>query len=400
MPENDSIDKRRAMVRVQAGPLAAVLKDIASVVSRVGETAPILGNVLLSARDGMIELTATDCDLWLVTSIATDTGDWRKQAKDFTITLPAKSLAAIAAEADAQATIDIELIDGEPRAQVRYARSRFKLPTLPPDDFPPVPLIEVEAAFEIKASLMLDAMGAVDHAISTEETRYYLNGIYIHPQGLDLRLAATDGHRLARLTLDAPDGGASFPPDIIGKRTVALLEKLLGPLVKAADDDGGSPAMLLIESGGSKSRLRFTIGDIELVAKMIDGTYPDYARVIPTDTKAEAKIARGALISAIKRVRLLSSGKDSSVRATFGKDKIDLRVNSPENGEATDEVPCVHDGDEITIGFNGKYWVDVLEALATVDVVMAWNDPQAAVLVRGSGDDAGRFVQVIMPVRV
>ena len=174
-------DKRRAMVRVQAGPLADALKGITSVVSRTSEIAPILANVMLESANGMLRMTATDLDMWLSDSIGTDGGDWRKEAKDFTTTVPARSLAAIASAADGEATIDIELVEGDGRALVKYDRSRFKLPMLPPTDFPPVPTFAVESSFEISASQMVDAMACVDHAISTEETRYYLNGIYMHP---------------------------------------------------------------------------------------------------------------------------------------------------------------------------------------------------------------------------
>lgn len=392
-------DPRRKAMRVQVGTLLTGLKDVATVVR--GGDIPILGNVLVEncgADFGhQLRLTGTNLDIRATrTMLAEGDAEAARDFRAFTTTLPAKLLIAVLSELDAEATLLIEYLDG--RAVMTCGRSRFKLPTLQAIDFPQVPAFSADSRFEIQASVLADALAAVDHAISTETTRYYLNGVYLHPHELSLRLATTDGHRLCRLTIDGPEGSASFASVIIPKATVGLLEKLLTAHIKAAGDKVAEP--VLIESDGVKTgRLRITIGDTEIVSKMIDGEFPDYDRVIPTGLPNSALIDRVAMTGAIRRVAALASEKSRTIKASFTTDKLTLTMNSPENGEASEEMPISYTGAAASIGFNSKYWLEALAAIGSDEIVMAFGAPKDPVKLTSFQDGDG-FVQILMPMAI
>jgi DNA polymerase-3 subunit beta len=419
-------DPRRRAVRIRAGTLKAALKDVTGFVAGRSEI-PILSHLLLQAGDGRIELTATDIDAWAVRDCASERPDAGERG--FTVTLPAKPLEAILGELDPDATVtlslDTEAIDAELReawkGQVAIAagRSRFRLHCLPPADFPLPKPFSVHAAFELTCAALEGDFARVEHAISTEETRYYLNGVFVHTaqeEGapLELCMAATDGHRLARLRLDPPDGAASFPHTIIPRRTVDLLDKLLREAAKKDADKDGSPAVVLVEidGDGPGATLRFSLpaadgGEITVTAKSIDGTFPDYSRVIPSGPPHSAICARAPLAEAVKRVGVLASDRTRCVKAVFGDDRLELVVTTPELGEAREEVPCSYEGPEVSIGFNGQYWREALAALACDDVSMAFDAAEGGsnlspVLLRAAGEGVDRdaLVQVLMPMRV
>ena len=415
-------DPRRKAVRVRAGSLLAALKDVASVI-RGGEI-PILGHVLFTSGGSdnghQISLTGTNLDLWATRCLGAEAdAEAREGFRSFEITLAAKPLLAVLSEIDADAGLLIELpLDHNPlsatcpRAELSVGRSRFKLPTLPSADFPRPPSFSPVAQFEISASVLGDAFAAVDHAISTEAARYYLNGVYLHlaqetGQSLDLRMASTDGHRLARLTLEAPDGAASFPSVIIAKATVDLLEKLLAAqsrsdVLRQAQDGRPDmkPDLVLIESDGENTgKLRICIGETEIIAKTIDGAFPDYTRVIPSSSPHSAVVERAALMGAIRRVAALASKESRAIKATFRAGQLKLSMNSPENGEAREEMACTFEGDQVSIGFNSKYWLDALAALAGDAVEMGFGDPRAPVTLRPV-IEGERFVQVLMPLAI
>lgn len=410
-------DQRKPAVRVQARVLAAALKDVAAVVE-ARDAIPILSHVLFEAlandSGGGIVLTASDLDIWAVRELDSSdrdgpgSQDWLASVRPFALALPAKALLALVGEFDPEAMVTLTAPDGEERrATVSAGRSRFRLNVLPADDFPLPPQIERGAGFDLPCSQLADAFAAVEHAISSEETRFYLNGIYLHPEGLDLRMAATDGHRLARLTLDAPDAGASFPAVIVGSRTVALLDKLCASALKAAGE--GAPPSVSIEANASGGLIRWCLpagdgGSIEVIAKTIDGSFPDYERVVPADPPLRALVNRAELAGAVKRVAVLVDSKTRAVSACFTPDLLTLTVTTPELGEAREELPCSYDGPEVTLGLNSKYWREALLALASDEIALGFSaDPQGPVLLRGIGtaqEESDRIVQVLMPMRL
>lgn len=426
-PNISPVDPRKRAVRVKAGTLHAALKDVLDVV-QARNTIPILNNVRFGAGDGRIELTVTDLDCWAIRELASDdqdgpaSKDWVQSVRPFTVTLPAKPLADVLGAIDGDAMVTIEAVDTG-KVTVSAGRARFRLPSLPVEDFPLPPSGAAGHSFEIRCSQLADALAAVKHAISNEETRYYLNGVYLHPLELHLVLAATDGHRLARLTLDAPDGAASWPACIVGRRTVGLLDKLLHAAAKTTEGKEVTQAMVSIETVDGKHAgqlVRYAMpaadgGEVEVVAKTVDGTYPDYTRVIPSEPPHRVLIARAPLAEAIKRVAVLQEGKSRAVRAefspgsglgpesTFGAGKLTLRVVSAELGEASEELACDYSGPEITLGFNTQYWRDALAAMAGDEVSMSFaEDPGAPVRLANwaDGGESGALLQVLMPLRV
>lgn len=408
MAGNGQADQRIARTRVRAGTLAGALKDVTGVVAG-RSLIPVLDHVLITVTDGRIALTATDLDMWVVRELASDdageadSAAWKAGTVNFSMTVAAKVLAAVLGEIDPDAMVVLLApTDTESRAVLRAGRARFKLVCLQVEDFPFVPPVDSDAAFEIRCTQLADSFAAVEHAISTEETRYYLNGVFVHPVGLSLRFAATDGHRLARQMIDGPIGAASWPEMIIGRRTVAVLDKLLAGAIKADD------AAVTEVSAAGAGRVQFSLpaadgGDVLLVAKTIDGSFPDYVRVIPTDPPLRAVVDREALSAAVKRVATMTAKESRAVKLEFAADTLTLTAGVPELGEAVEELACEYAGAPLLIGFDSRYLRAALGAVATDRIVLRLTDAGAPLRIEaegeGSGDDLP-LVQVVMPVRV
>ena len=403
-------DTRRLATRVAAGALRSALKDVLGAIEG-RNTIPILANVRIDASERSLVLTGTDLDMWIARTLAADPeGDWR----GFATTLPAKPLERLLAELPAETPVTIAApCEAHPgRVLLTAGRSRFLLAPLPVDDMPEPAPFTGEAGFELPCSVLADALAAVSHAISTEETRYYLNGVYVHPHGADeanlLRFAATDGHRLARVQVPMIAGLGDLPVAIWSRKTVAMLAQLLGAAAKTGTAE--DPAMVLVESNAAGTVLRFQLpaadgGEALLTAKAIDGTFPDYTRVIPFNPGRRVVVSRELLATAVRRAAALSSEKTRAVSLTFSAGKVATKVTSPDLGEASDEEPCLFEGDEATLGVNAPYLLQALAAFATDEVALGFDDPVAPVLLTavGSGDkeiDRDRLVQVLMPMRV
>jgi DNA polymerase-3 subunit beta len=431
--ETKPVDQRKRAVRVRASVLRQALKDVDGAVASRGEI-PILSHVLFQANDGRIALIGTDLDVWAERDCATDDRDgpasaeWVKSIRGFTVALPAKALGDILGEFDGDAMVTISLetganeheladCDWKGRATIAAGRATFRLNCLAAADFPLPKGFGAIASFDVPCTALADAFARVEHAMGTEPTRFYLNGILLHTHqaegaALDLRFAATDGSRLARLRIEPPEGAAAWPAVIVPSKTVQLLDKLLVAAAKAEEKDKPAPSVFVEAADDSSGALmRFSLpasggGEITVTAKSIDGTFPDYQRVIPGDLPRSAVINRSALAEAIKRVGVLASDKTRAVKAIFGEDRLELVVTTPELGEAREELACTYTGPEVTIGFNGQYWRDALAALACDEIGMGWgDDPEplvGPVLVRGAGDGVDRdaLVQVLMPMRV
>ncbi len=407
--ENKTVaDLRPSAIRVQASVLKTALDQLSAVVE-AKPTLPILSHVLIETQTDWFVLTGTDLDIVARLTVVADSDvESRKDWRDFVAAVPAASLRAIAAEVAGEATLVLTL-DAERRLVVTAGRARWTLLTLPVEDFPlPDPFVP-EAAFEISASVLADTLAAVEFAISNEETRYYLNGIYLHPFALTLRVAATDGHRLSVKGIDGLDGSASFPDRIWPKKTVRLLDKLLAMKAKADADAKGSVDPVLVEAGGH--RLAFTIGDALIHSKVIDGQFPEYGRVIPEKNGlASVMVDRQPLMAAIRRVRVLATKESSAISCHLSADKMVLVVKSPETGEAREEVPALATGlieEPVTLGFNHKYWLEALGAVGSDTVVMFFDGDKAGGAVRiepfvegGQDEERNYFVQVLMPMKV
>ena len=283
----------------------------------------------------------------------------------------------------------VELIAAEGRMQVNAGRARFTLSTLPRDDFPVIAEGDLPTQFELPAATLRQIIDKTRFAISTEETRYYLNGIYLHVSDEAqpvLKAAATDGHRLARVTVPRPDGAQGMPGVIIPRKCVAELRKLLDEV------DGTVQASL------SESKIRFGLGNAVLTSKLIDGTFPDYSRVIPTANDKLLKLDPRSLEEGVDRVSTIASERTRAVKLSLDRDRVTLSVTSPENGTASEEVSADYAADGVEIGFNARYLLDILGQIEgdTMEVHLA--DAAAPTLLREN--DKAPALYVLMPMRV
>ena len=373
---------------IERATLLKSLSHVQSVVER-RNTIPILSNVLIEASaDGSIKLTATDLDLQIVETFAASV------ETAGAITVSAHTLFEIARKLPDGSQVQLHAADG--RMAVNAGRARFSLATLPRDDFPMIAEGDLPTSFELPASSLIQIIDKTRFAISTEETRYYLNGIFLHVAEDDvpvIKAAATDGHRLARVTLPRPAGADGMPDIIIPRKCIGEVRKLL--------DESGD-ANIQIDLSASKIRFTFDIvstGDRAiLTSKLIDGTFPDYSRVIPTGNDKLLRIDPKAFSQGVDRVATIATEKTRAVKMALEKDKITLSVTSPENGTAAEEVSGEYSSDGFEIGFNARYLMDILSEIEGDTVELHLADGSAPTLIRENDKSAALYV--LMPMRV
>jgi DNA polymerase III subunit beta len=366
---------------IERATLLKSLGHVQSVVER-RNTIPILSNVLLeAAEDGTIRLMATDLDLQINETVEANV------TEPGATTVSAHTLFDIARKLPEGSQVELSAAEG--KMQVNAGRARFNLATLPRDDFPVIAEGDLPTQFELPAATLRQIIDKTRFAISTEETRYYLNGIFLHVSDETqpvLKAAATDGHRLARVTVPRPEGATGMPDVIIPRKCVAELRKLL-------DELDGTVSVSL-----SESKIRFGLGSAILTSKLIDGTFPDYSRVIPTANDKLLRIDPRSFEEGVDRVATIASEKTRAVKMALDRDKITLSVTSPENGTAAEEVPGDYGSDSLEIGFNARYLLDILGQIEgdTVEVHLA--DAAAPTLLREN--DKASALYVLMPMRV
>lgn len=365
---------------IERATLLKSLSHVQSVVER-RNTIPILSNVLIEASSDGIKLMATDLDLQIVEHV-----EAQVETAGAT-TVSAHTLFDIARKLPEGSQVSIAASEG--KMQVVAGRARFNLQTLPRDDFPVIAEGELPTRFELPAATLRQIIDKTRFAISTEETRYYLNGIFLHVSDEAqpvLKAAATDGHRLARVTVPRPDGAQGMPDVIVPRKCVAELRKLL-------DEVDGT-----VEVSLSSTKIRFGLGSAILTSKLIDGTFPDYSRVIPIANDKLLKIDPKSFMEGVDRVATIASEKTRAVKMALEKDKITLSVTSPENGTAAEEVSGDYSSEGFEIGFNARYLLDILGQIEgdTVEVHLA--DAAAPTLIREN--DKAPALYVLMPMRV
>ena len=354
------------------------LGHVQSVVER-RNTIPILANVVLRAEDGRLSLTATDMDM----DIATEVGC--AVATSGTTTLSAHMLYDIARKLPDGAEVELTVLDGH--ANISAGRSSFRLPTLPVEDFPAISSSDLPVNFALTAADLRDLIDATRFAISTEETRYYLNGIYLHKaDDGHLCAVATDGHRLALTRQALPSGASQMPSVILPRKAVGELRKLL-------DDYDGDVSVSL-----SETRAEFGFGAVRLTSKLIDGTFPDYTRVIPAGNDRIMQVDAASFSAAVDRVSTISSEKSRSVKMGLKSGVLTLSSSNTDASSATEEIEVTYDGPEMDIGFNARYLLDIAGQVNNDIVEFALADQGSPSLVRAPGDDASLFV--LMPMRV
>ena len=363
---------------IERATLLKSLSHVQSVVER-RNTIPILSNVLIEAReDGSIRLMATDLDLQVDESVPATVD----QAGATTVS--AHTLFDIVRKLPDGSQVELNAAEG--KMQLSAGRARFNLSTLPRDDFPVIAEGELPTRFELPAATLRQIIDKTRFAISTEETRYYLMGIFLLVADDQLKAAATDGHRLARVTVAKPDGADGMPDVIVPRKCVAELRKLL-------DELEGT-----VEVSMSGTKVRFGLGSAVLTSKLIDGTFPDYNRVIPTGNDKLLKLDPKTFAQGVDRVSTIASEKTRAVKMMVDRDKVTLSVTSPESGTATEELAADYGADNIEIGFNARYLLDILNEIDgdTVEVHLA--DAAAPTLLREN--DKSDALYVLMPMRV
>jgi len=368
---------------IERGALLRSLNHVQSVVER-RNTIPILSNILVAAGDGRLGLTATDMDLSVAESV-TATVD-----RDGATTAPAHTMYDIVRKLPEGAQVEVEAVEGGNQIAIRAGRSRFSLQTLPTADFPQMASDDLPHRFTLRASDLRMLIDRTRFAISTEETRYYLNGIYLHTvdegDAETFRAVATDGHRLARVEIALPAGAAGMPGVIVPRKTVNELRKL----IEDTEED--------VEIALSDSKIRFAFDDVVLNSKLIDGTFPDYERVIPSGNEKTLEIDCVSFAAAVDRVATISTEKSRAVKLNVQDNNVTLSASSPESGTATEELEGRYGQEPIEIGFNARYLLDIAQQIdgETAQVDMA--DAASPTIIRDTADPTALYV--LMPMRV
>jgi DNA polymerase III subunit beta len=369
-------------VTVERSALLKCLGHVHRVVER-RNTIPILANVLIRAENAKLAIKATDLDLEVIETIAAEA------AGPGATTVPAHMIYDIVRKLPEGAQVVLDASGERGSLTIRAGRAQFSLQTLPESDFPDLAAGEMTHRFTVSAKDLKRLIDKTQFAISTEETRYYLNGIYLH--GLDgkdatLRAVATDGHRLAQVDLPAPSGAAGMPGVIVPRKTVGEVQRLI--------ED--AEAEITIEL--SQTKIRFTIGDVVLTSKLIDGTFPDYARVIPLGNDKELTVDKPDFEAAVDRVSTVSSERGRAVKLSLSSGKLILSVTNPDSGSATEEIEVEYDAERLDIGFNSRYLLDIAAQIEGEVAVLKLADPGSPTLIQDR--DAKDALYVLMPMRV
>ncbi|MEM7618179.1 MAG: DNA polymerase III subunit beta [Pseudomonadota bacterium] len=364
---------------------ASLLRSLNHVQSAVEKrnTIPILSNVMIKAEDGTLTLSTTDMDMEINESVAAQVSEGGAT------TAPAATLFDIVKKLPDDAQVEIQLDESGNQMTVKAGRSNFKLSCLPVADFPVLGQGDMGTSFSLPANDLRAIIDRTRFAMSTEETRYYLNGIYLHAAEKDgvkvLRAVATDGHRLARFEMPLPEGAAEMPGIIMPRKAVMEIRKLV--------EEAGDAIKIEL----SESKIRFSFDHIVLTSKLIDGTFPDYQRVIPQGNDKVVEVNPKAFSSAIDRVSTISDGKSRAVKITFEGKTMTLSANSPEAGSATEDLE-VNGNDNMEIGFNARYLMDITSQIEGDGCRMTLADAASPTIIEDTGDNASLYV--LMPLRV
>jgi len=368
---------------IERAALLRSLSHVQSVVER-RNTIPILANVLLQAKDGALNLTATDMDISIVEAAPAEV------LSEGETTALAHTLYDIVRKLPEGAQVQLDSSAEDDKLVLQSGRSRFVLATLPTADFPAMREDDLPHQFAMPAAGLRALIDRTRFAISTEETRYYLNGIYMHAHELDggavLRAVATDGHRLARVESPLPDGAAGMPGIIVPRKTVNELRKLI-------DECDGDIGIAL-----SDTKIRFAFDDTVLSSKLIDGTFPDYEKVIPTGNDKLMEIDCRQFAAAVDRVATISTERSRSVKLEITPNNLTLSASSPEAGSAKEEIEISYNEEPIEIGFNSKYLLDIAQQVEGDTVRILLSDGASPTIVRDTADSSALYV--LMPMRV
>ena len=370
-------------ISIERAVLLKAVSQAQSVVER-RNTIPILANVLIEAEGDTVSFRATDLDIEVVDKATA------KVERPGATTVAAVTLHEIVRKLPDGALVQLTADGATGRLEVQAGRSNFSLATLPKEDFPVMTTSEYSANFAAMAPVLRRLFDKSKFAISTEETRYYLNGVYLHvsegDDGPVLRCVATDGHRLARVDAPLPKGADGMPGVIVPRKTVGELRKRL-------ENDETEIAVSV-----SETKIRFATPEITLTSKVIDGTFPDYSRVIPTGNTRRLEVDAAEFARAVDRVATVSSERSRAVKLSLDEDRLILSVNAPDSGAAEEELAVAYSDERLEIGFNAKYLLEIASQVDRENAVFMFNSAGDPTLMR-EGDDTSA-IYVVMPMRV
>jgi len=370
-------------ISIERGTLLKAVSQAQSVVER-RNTIPILANVLIEAEGEHVHLRATDLDIEAVDRAVAQV------ERAGATTVSATTLHEIVRKLPDGALVTLTADSAAGRLTVEAGRSNFSLATLPKEDFPVMASSEYQSNFSAPAGVLRRLFDKSRFAISNEETRYYLNGVYLHVAEADggkvLRCVATDGHRLARIDADLPEDAADMPGVIVPRKTVLELRKLL-------DEDDMAIAVSV-----SETKIRFATPDMTLTSKVIDGTFPDYTRVIPQGNTKRLEVDAREFAQAVDRVATVSSERSRAVKLQLDEDRLILSVNAPDSGAAEEELSVAYGDEPLSIGFNAKYLLEIASQVDRENAVFMFNSAGDPTLMREGNDQSA--VYVVMPMRV
>ncbi len=370
-------------ITIDRNHLLKSLNHVHRVVER-RNTYPILANVLITASKNGIDLRTTDLDIEVsehIDAMVSETG---------ATTVPAHTFYEIIRKFADGAEVDLATNDNQ-QMSITSSRSNFQLTCLSAEGFPDLKSEDFENSFSIKAKDLAELIERTQFAISNEETRYYLNGIYLHTTNIDgeeyLRAVTTDGHRMARAQTKAPTGSAGMAGIIIPRKTVNEIQKLL--------DDAESEVLIDL----SETKIRFKIGSVVLLSKLIEGTFPDYERVTPKNNDKKMLVNRNDFASAVDRVSTIASERGGkAVKLIASNSLLELIVTNPDHGTANEQLSVEFDEDNFEIGFNARYLLDIVTQIRSDNIIFMFNDSGSPSLIFEEGNESALYV--LMPMRV
>ena len=347
-------------------------------------TSPILSNVLLSAHEGQLSITATDLDMSILETMPATV------EVEGATTVSAQTLYDIVRKLQDGAEVELVEKSENNHLVVRCGRSRFNLPTLPAKDFTTLKTVDLPHKFSLSAEELKDLIESTRFAISTEETRYYLNGIYLHTRTnndkLVLRAVSTDGHRLALCDVEEPKGASGIPDVIVPRKTIIELGKLLE----------GTEALVSICL--SHTQITFEVGRVLFSSRLIDGTFPDYEKVIPKENNQLLTVDREKFARAVDRVSTVSSEKARGVKVTIEPQKVIVSISNNEHGTGMEEIEATYNGKRLIMGFNARYLLDIAQQVEGDSLVFHLSDENAPAVIKGGAEQHALYV--LMPMRL
>ncbi|GLC24576.1 DNA polymerase III subunit beta [Roseisolibacter agri] len=343
-------------------------------------TLPVLANILLETTERGIRLSGTDLDIAVSTEVAADV------ETPGAITIPAKKLQEIARELP-PSPVKIAAA-GEQRVTLECGRSRFKLLGLPKDEFPAFPAVRFDESWRIKSGDLQKLIQHTSFAVSTEESRPILNGVLWELRPERMRMVATNGHRLARMELPIASTGAATGDLIVPPKALDQIRRLF-------------PAEEELEIARGDNHLGFRSPFTAVYTRLIEGPYPNYEQVIPKDNDKYAIADKGSLTSALKRMSVIASDQTHRIRLSFNAGMLKFSVQTPDLGEAADELPIRFEGDQLDIGFNASYLLEILRYMPTEEIRLTFKAPERAATVEPEGwSDPAKYLCLVMPLRL